>query len=141
MAQAKTGDTVKVHYTGSLDDGTEFDSSKGREPLEFILGEGRVIPGFELAVLGMDVGDSKTVRIPAKEAYGPYRDDLVIVVDRASLPDDMDPKKDDMLELRRGEQSFGARVTDTSPDNITLDANHALAGQDLTFEIELMEIA
>ena len=140
MAQAKTGDTVRVHYTGSLDDGTEFDSSKGRDPLEFTLGEGRVIPGFELAVLGMNEGDSKTVTIPSKEAYGPYRDDLVIVVDRKSLPDGMDPKKDEMLELRRGDQAFGARVIDTNPDNITLDANHNLAGKDLTFALELVKI-
>ena len=140
MAQAKTGDTVRVHYSGSLDDGTEFDSSREREPLEFTLGEGRVIPGFELAVVGMNEGESKTITIPSKEAYGPYRDDLVIVVDRKSLPDDLDPKKDEILELRQGDQSFGARVIDVAPDNITLDANHNLAGKDLTFVLELVEI-
>ena len=138
---ASDGDTVRVHYTGTLEDGTTFDTSVGREPLEFTLGEGKMIPGFEKAVYGLTVGKSKTVTIPAEEAYGPHRDDLVIVVEREQLPADLDPKVDQQLQMQQTDgRTAVVIVTDVSETTITVDANHPLAGKDLTFEIELVEI-
>ena len=138
---ASDGDTVRVHYTGTLEDGTTFDTSVGREPLEFTLGEGKMIPGFEKAVYGLTVGKSKTVTIPAEEAYGPHRDDLVIVVEREQLPADLDPKVDQQLQMQQTDgRTAVVIVTDVSETTITIDANHPLAGKDLTFEIELVEI-
>lgn len=140
MTQAKTGDTVKVHYTGKLEDGTPFDSSLDKDPLEFTLGEGRIIPGFEQAVLGMNPGDSKTVDIPADNAYGPYRDDWVMVVEREQIPAEIEPQVGQQLQVRQGEQEYVVQITDISDGEVTLDRNHPLAGEDLTFDIELMEI-
>ena len=140
MTQAKTGDTVKVHYTGKLEDGTPFDSSLDKDPLEFTLGEGRIIPGFEQAVLGMNPGDSKTVDIPANSAYGPYRDDWVMVVEREQIPAEINPQVGQQLQVRQGEQEYVVQITDVSGSEVTLDRNHPLAGEDLTFDIELMEI-
>lgn len=141
MAQAKQGDTVNVHYTGKLDNGTVFDSSVNREPLEFTIGEGRVIPGFEEAVVEMNPGDSKTVKIPANEAYGPRRDEMIVVVDRSQFPPDLNPEVGEQLEMRQADgQSFIVTVTDINDSNVTLDANHPLAGEDLTFDIQLMDI-
>ena len=138
---ASDGDTVRVHYTGTLEDGTTFDTSVGREPLEFTLGEGKMIPGFEKAVYGLKVGKSKTVTIPAEEAYGPHRDDLVIVVEREQLPADLDPKVDQQLQMQQTDgRTAVVIVIDVSETTITVDANHSLAGKDLTFEIELVEI-
>jgi len=140
-AMAGDGDTVRVHYTGTLDDGSTFDSSVGREPLEFTLGEGDMIPGFEKAVYGLKVGESKTVTIPAKEAYGPHRDDLVLIMEREQLPADLDPKVDQQLQMQQTDgRTVVVIVTDVSETTITVDANHHLAGKDLTFEIELVEI-
>jgi len=140
-AQAKNGDIVQVHYTGTLENGTVFDTSEGREPLEFTLGEGQMIPGFEQAVLGMKVGESKTVTIPADEAYGPYRDDMVQVVNREDLQPGLDPYVGQQLQ---GAQPGGGisvcTVTNVTDTTITVDFNHFLAGKDLTFEIELMSI-
>lgn len=138
MSQVKNGDTVKVHYTGTLADGTVFDSSLEREPLEFTLGEGQIIPGFEKTVLGMSAGESRTVTIPAEEAYGPYREEMVLEVPRTQLPADMQPQVGMQLQIGE-EQGEGmlvqiATVTDAQ---ITLDANHPLAGKDLTFNIQL----
>jgi peptidylprolyl isomerase len=142
MGQAKAGDTVKVHYTGKLDDGSVFDSSVDREPLEFTVGEGQVIPGFEDAVIGMNTGDSKTTHIPAGEAYGLHRPEMVIEVERGMFPAEMDPQVDQQVQLRQSNgQSFVATITDITEDNVTLDANHPLAGKDLTFDIQLVEIA
>lgn len=141
MEQAKSGDTVKVHYTGKLEDGTEFDSSRGKDPLEFTLGEGRIIPGFEQAVLGMNPGDSKTVNIPADQAYGAYRDDWVMVVEREQLPSNIEPQVGQQLQVRQGEQAYVVQITDVSESNVTLDRNHPLAGEALTFEIQLVEVA
>lgn len=142
MGQAKAGDTVKVHYTGKLDNGTVFDSSADREPLEFTVGEGQVIPGFENAVIGMNPGDTKTTHIPADEAYGPHRAEMVIEVERAMFPTDMDPQKEQQVQIRQANgQSFIATITEVTEENVTLDANHPLAGKDLTFDIELVEIA
>jgi len=138
---ASSGDTVRVHYTGTLEDGTTFDTSVGREPLEFTLGEGKMIPGFAKAVYGLKVGESKTVTIPVEEAYGPHRDDLVIIVEREQLPADLDPKVDQQLEMQQTDgRTAVVIVTDVSETTITVDANHPLAGKDLTFEIELVEI-
>jgi peptidylprolyl isomerase len=141
MAQAQNGDLVKVHYTGKLDDGTVFDSSKDREPLEFKLGDDQLIPGFENAVAGMNAGESKTVKIAANEAYGPHRREMVVVVDRTDFPDDIDPKVGQQLRMQGPDgQELGVRVTDASEKTVTLDGNHPLAGEDLTFDIQLVEI-
>ena len=141
MSNAKSGDTVKIHYTGTLDDGTQFDSSAGREPLEFEVGSGQVIPGFDKAVEGMAVGDNKSVRIEAEEAYGPRHDQLVQEVDRKLLPDDLDPKEGMALQSSGPDgQITQFMVTAVSDDTITVDANHPLAGQALSFDIELVAI-
>ena len=142
MSQAKSGDTVKIHYTGTLDDGTEFDSSAGREPLEFALGGGQVIPGFDSAVDGMAVGDSKTVTIPPGEAYGERHDHLVQEVPKTALPQDMKPEVGMQVQSQSPEgQIMNLIVTEVAAKSITVDGNHALAGQALTFAIELVEIA
>ena len=142
MSQAKSGDTVKIHYTGTLDDGTEFDSSAGREPLEFALGGGQVIPGFDSAVDGMAVGDSKTVTIPPGEAYGERHDHLVQEVPKTELPQDMKPEVGMQVQSQSPEgQIMNLIVTEVAAKSITVDGNHALAGQALTFAIELVEIA
>jgi FKBP-type peptidyl-prolyl cis-trans isomerase 2 len=142
MAQAKSGDNVKVHYTGKLDDGTVFDSSVDREPLEFTIGGGQLIQDFEQAVVGMNPGESKTVKIPSDNAYGPHRDEMLIVVNRSQFPENLEPKIEQQLQIRnQNGQSTVAKVVDISENNVTLDANHPLAGKDLTFEIQLTEIA
>ncbi len=139
--QAKEGDLVKVHYTGKLKDERVFDSSKNSEPLEVTLGSSQVIPGFEKAVVGMNVGDSKTVEIAAEEAYGPYREELVVEVDQERVPDDLTLEVGQQLVLRQAEgPPIRVTVTDMSEKTVTLDANHPLAGEDLTFEVRLMEI-
>ena len=141
MLKAESGDTVKVHYTGTLEDGTVFDTSVGREPLEFTLGQGQLIPGFEQAVIGMKIGDSKTVNIPADQAYGPYRDDLIQVIERDQLPEGLDPEVGQQLQMTQADgEVVRVMVSDVSEATITIDANHPLAGKDLTFEIELIEI-
>ena len=138
---AVIGDTVKVHYTGRLGNGTIFDSSVEREPLQFTLGQGQVIRGFEQAVLGMTVGESKTVVIPADEAYGPYRDELVIVEDRSNLPPGWEPEIGDQLPLTQPDgRVIWVTVIEITESTITIDANHHLAGKDLVFDIELVEI-
>jgi peptidylprolyl isomerase len=141
MSQAKAGDTVKIHYTGTLEDGSTFDSSEGREPLEFELGSGQVIPGFDKAVEGMAVGDSKEVTIPAEEAYGPRHDQMVQDVPMSALPPDLEPEVGMALSAR-GENGAEMRlvVTDVKEDSITVDGNHPLAGQPLNFAIELVQI-
>ncbi|MFC1963770.1 peptidylprolyl isomerase [Chloroflexota bacterium] len=138
---AEDGNTVKVDYTGTLDDGTVFDTSNGREPLEFTLGEGRVIPGFENAVRGMQVGESKAVTIPAGEAYGEHRAELIMEVERDRLPEGMDPQVEQQLQMRDASgQATIVIVTGVSENSITIDANHPLAGKDLTFELKLVAI-
>ena len=140
-AQAKNGDIVEVHYTGTLENGTVFDTSEGRDPLKFTLGAGQMIPGFEQAVLGMKIGELKTVTIPADEAYGPYDDDMVQVINREDLSPDLDPYVGQQLQgpLPGGGTGVGT-VTNVTDTTITVDFNHFLAGEDLTFEIELMSI-
>jgi peptidylprolyl isomerase len=139
--KAKEGDLVKVHYTGKLKDESVFDSSQNGEPLEVTLGSGQVIPSFEKAVIGMSVGDSKTFEIAAAEAYGSYRDELVVEIDKERIPEDLSVEVGQQLVLRQTEgPPIRVMVTDMSDQSVTLDANHPLAGEDLTFEVQLIEI-
>lgn len=141
MSEVKNGDTVKVHYTGKLKDGTVFDSSESRDPLEFTLGQGQLIPGFEKAVIGLTTGDKTTANIPVDEAYGERREDLEINVERSQLPEDIEPSVGMQLQLNQPNgQPVPVTVTDIGEENVTLDANHPLAGEDLIFDIELVEI-
>ncbi|HHX64547.1 MAG TPA: peptidylprolyl isomerase [Chloroflexi bacterium] len=141
MAQAKTGDKVRVHYTGRLNDGEIFDSSEDREPLEFTIGQQQVIPGFEEAVVGMNPGDATTVEIKSNQAYGPHRDELVMEVERDQIPPSIQPEVGQYLQIRQGNgQPMIVTVTAVSDNTLTLDANHPLAGQDLIFDIQLIEI-
>ncbi len=142
MTQAKTGDTVKVHYTGKLKDGTVFDTSQGRDPIEFKLGENQVIPGFEKAVEGMAVGQKTVASIPMDEAYGPRKDNLIVEVDAKSFPDDINPEVGQMLTMQQPDGSkVNVRVAELTDGRVKLDANHPLAGEDLTFEIEVVEVS
>ena len=137
--QAETGDTVKVHYTGTLIDGTVFDTSVGREPLEFTIGQGQLLSDFEQTVIGMKVGESKTVNIPAAQAYGLHRDDLVFIMERSQLPDNIEAGQ--QLQMMQADGSvIVVTVINVSETIATVDANHSLAGEDLIFEIELVEI-
>lgn len=139
--QAKTGDKVKVHYTGKLDDGTVFDSSTDRSPLEFKIGEGRIIPGFEKAVVGMQPGESKDETIPAEHAYGPRRDELMIQVDREEIPADINIEVGQHLQVTHPDgQEIPVMVQGVTETTVTLDANHPLAGKELTFDIQLIGI-
>lgn len=140
MAQAKQGDTVRVHYVGTLDDGQEFDSSRGLDPLTFILGTGSVIQGFDDAVTGMAVGDEKRVTIPAEEAYGARRDELTLSLPRAELPADLELEEGTQLRMEQGDQSIMVTVRELDDETVTLDANHPLAGEALTFDLRLVEI-
>ena len=142
MVQAKPGDTVKIHYTGRLDDGTVFDSSVNREPLEFTLSGGQVIPGFDEAVLGMSPGESKTQKIPMDQAYGPHRDEMVLEISRQQIPPELEPEVGQQLQVQQENgQTIPVFVTEVTESKVTLDANHPLAGEDLTFDIQLVEIA
>ncbi|MFQ6002736.1 MAG: peptidylprolyl isomerase [Candidatus Zixiibacteriota bacterium] len=141
MTKAKNGDTVKVHYTGKLEDGTVFDTSIERDPLQFTIGQGQIIPGFEQAVVGMEPGESKITKVPADKAYGPRRKEMVLVVDRNQFPVDLKPKVGQHLQSRQADgRTIRVTVTDVSESSVTLDANHPLAGKDLTFDIQLVEI-
>ena len=136
---AKVGDDVKVDYTGKLDDGTVFDSSKGRTPLEFTVGAGQMIAGFDAAIPGMSVGLTKTVKIPASEAYGAYRPEMVVKINKSELPPDV--KVGQELTMSNGNQVISVKVIAVSDTDATLDANHPLAGKDLTFDITLVAIS
>ncbi len=139
--QAREGDTVAVHYTGRLDDGSVFDSSADRDPLTFTLGEGQVIEGFEQAVEGMAPGETRTVSIAPSEGYGPYHEDLLIVVDRSQIPPGLSPEVGQQLALQQHDGAdIDVRVSEVTERSVTLDANHPLAGLNLTFEIELVAI-
>jgi peptidylprolyl isomerase len=141
MAQAKTGDTVKVHYTGKLDDGTVFDTSSDREPLQFTIGQGQLIPDFEQAVVGMNPGESKTIQIPSENAYGPHHQEMVMEIDRSEFPENLEPEVDQRLQVSQSDgRTFPVTVTGVSESKVTLDANHPLAGKDLTFDVQLTEI-
>lgn len=137
---AAVGDSVQVHYTGSLSDGTVFDSSEGREPLSFVIGDGTMISGFDAAVRGMEVGEIKTVTIPTAEAYGDYREDLVVILARDELEEDLEVGERVSLQNVTSGETIDFTVVEISDTEVTLDANHPLVGQDLTFEIELVTL-
>ncbi len=142
MSQAKNGNTVKIHYTGTLDDGTQFDSSTGNDPLEFELGSGSVIPGFEKAVEGMAVGDTKSVRIEPDDAYGQRHDQLVQEVPRSTLPENLTPEVGMALQSSSPDGQVNVfTVIAVTDDTFTVDGNHPLAGQALLFDIELVAIS
>lgn len=141
MAQVENGNTVQVHYKGTLTDGTVFDSSEGRDPLEFKMGEGQIIPGFEKAVMGMEVGGKTDVSIKPEDAYGEKRDDLIIPVPKADFPDDIRAEKG--LKIQMGDNQGNtmiAEIIDITDESIVLDANHMLAGETLNFAIEVVDI-
>ena len=155
MTQAKSGDTVRIHYTGKLADGEVFDSSKGQEPLEFVLGSGQVIEGFDSGVMGMIVGESKTITIPCDKAYGPRNEELVFQAPRAEMPEGFEPAVGEQLLMQthggdhdheHGEDCdhdhgpMPVTIAAVDGEFVTLDANHMLAGHDLTFELELVAI-
>jgi peptidylprolyl isomerase len=138
---AGNGDKIKVHYTGKLDDGTVFDSSRDGDPLEFVIGEGKLIKDFEKAVLGMTVGKSTTIRIAAADAYGEYRDDLLFEVPKESIPPEVELGVGLTLCMQHNDGSIlTVVITAVTDKTITLDANDRLAGKDLTFDIEMVEI-
>ena len=142
MSEVKKGDKVKVHYTGKLQDGSVFDSSIDREPLEFEVGAGMMIAGFDAAVNGMKIGDKKVAEIPANEAYGEVNKDMIVEVKRTQLPPDLEPQVGQQLGMQQPNgQSVPVVVTEVKEESIVIDANHPLAGKDLIFEIELMEIS
>lgn len=141
MQVAKKGDKVKVHYTGKLTDGTIFDSSEGREPLEFEVGAGMMIKGFDAAVDGMGVGAKVTAEIPAAEAYGEAREDMIIDIPKTNLPPDLNPQVGQQLAMSQPNgQQVPVKVKEVKEDVVVIDANHDLAGKDLVFDIELVEI-
>lgn len=142
MATANAGDTVKVHYTGTLDDGTQFDSSQGREPLEVTLGAGHVIQGFDEALTGMSVGENKTVTIPAGKAYGARREEMVQRLPRSAIPAEIDLAPGLGLSAQGPDgQNLSFVVVSCDDQWVTLDGNHPLAGRELTFALELVSIA
>ncbi|MBT3394162.1 MAG: peptidylprolyl isomerase [Waddliaceae bacterium] len=141
MTTVKNGDTVKVHYTGTLEDGTVFDTSRDLDPLEFTIGSDQVILGFNDAVIGKKVGDANIITIPSEEAYGPYRDDMVIEVPKTNFPEDITPVIGQNIQLQDEDGNIAvAAIEGLTDETVTLNANHPLAGKDLTFDIELMEI-
>ena len=141
MSQVTKTDTVRVHYTGTTDDGVVFDSSREREPLEFTMGQGQLIPGFENAVEGLKVGESTKVRIPSEEAYGEVREDMVVDINRSQIPPDITPEIGMVLQMQQPNGApLNVTIREVSEESVKLDANHPLAGQALTFDIELMEI-
>jgi len=141
MKKAKENDKVKVHYTGSLEDGEVFDSSKGKDPLEFTLGQGQVIKGFDDGVMGMEVNEKKTIQIPAEQAYGTTNEELIQEVPKSQLSDGLDPKVGMNLITKTSEgKEIPLVITEVKNETIVVDANHPLAGKDLTFEVTLVEI-
>ncbi len=141
MSLVKDGDTVKIQYTGKLEDGTVFDSSDGRDPLELKVGAGQVIPGFEKGVMGMEVGGTKTITIPADDAYGQRRDDLTISVKKTEFPENISPEVGQQLQLKQPDGNMvNVVITDIQEEQVTLDANHPLAGKTLIFDVEVVEV-
>ena len=141
MQQVKNGDTVKVHYHGKLTDGSTFDSSEGRDPLEFTVGSGQVIKGFDDAMVNMEVGEKKTVQIPVDHAYGERNEDMIMEYPKTEFPADMTPEVG--MELHMSDNAgnvFPVVIAEVKDESVLLDANHPLAGEDLTFEIELVSI-
>ena len=141
MKEAKKGDTVKVHYQGKSKDGELFDKSDEKNPFKFTIGEGRVIPGFEEAVLGMSPGESKKIEVPPNKAYGPYRADLVIKVNKDSLSNELELEKGRQFKINSGpKEGMVLTLTDMDEESVTFDGNHPLAGKDLVFDIEMVDV-
>ncbi|MBF0463694.1 MAG: peptidylprolyl isomerase [Nitrospirae bacterium] len=141
MAQVKMGDKVRVHYKGYLNDGSVFDSSLEREPMEFTMGEGMLIAGFENGVLGMNEGDAKTVKISPEDGYGPYRDDMVLVVEKSQVPPNINPYPGMVLQVRSNDgSSVNVTIAEIAETSVTLDGNHPLAGKELNFDITLVQV-
>ena len=141
MARAKLGDTVKVHYAVKLEDGTIVGSTTNQEPLQFTIGDGQIIPGFDQAVVGMNPGESRTVQIPADQAFGPHLEEMVVRVERKNFPADWKPRVGEQVQFKQEDgEILSLMVTDTSEANVTLDGNHPLAGKDLTFDIQFLGI-
>ncbi|NUH67188.1 peptidylprolyl isomerase [Sulfitobacter sp. S0837] len=142
MAEVKSGDTVQIHYTGTLQDGTTFDSSEGRDPLEFVVGSGQIIPGLDSALPGMTEGDKKVVQVASEEAYGPVNPEMRQAVPREGIPADIPLDPGTQLQMQTPEgQALPVTVVEVDETTVTLDANHPLAGKDLQFDIELVKIA
>jgi peptidylprolyl isomerase len=141
MTDARAGDTVRIHYTGTLTDGSTFDTSEGRDPLEFTVGSGEIIPGLDRAIEGMTVGETRTVTVPAADAYGDHNPDGVQAVPRDQVPDHIPLDPGTQLQVQTGDgRTLPVTVTEVTPEVVVLDANHPLAGKDLIFEVELVEI-
>ncbi len=141
MTQAKNGDMVRIHYVGRLSDGTEFDSSHEREPLQFTLGAGEILPGLDREIEGMEVGTKTTVKIPAAEAYGEHNPAQVQTIPRSRIPDGMDLSQGQRLQAKTFDgREISLTVVDVSDQEVMVDGNHPLAGRDLEFDIELVEI-
>jgi peptidylprolyl isomerase len=142
MAQAKMNDTVIVHYTGSFTDGVVFDSSIDREPFEFTIGQGMVIPGFENGIIGMHEGDSKKINIPAEDAYGPHREDLLTTIERSQIPASIDLQIGMVLQMRSPDGgTANVTIQDINQESVILDLNHPMAGKELIFEVNLVKVA
>lgn len=142
MTHAAAGNTVRIHYTGTLEDGSVFDSSEGRDPLEFTVGSGQIIPGLDRAIDGMAAGEQKTVTIPATEAYGEYQADAKQSVPREQIPADIPLDPGTMLNMQTPDgRQVPVQVAEVTEEAVTLDANHPLAGKDLTFAVELVSVA
>ena len=142
MQKVKKGDTIKVHYHGKLQDGTTFDSSNGREPLEFEVGSGMVIKGFDDGVTDMAIGEKKTIVIPFAEAYGPINEEMIVEFPKNQFPAEIIPEVGIQLQMSNGQgHTIPVTIIEVKEDTVILDANHALAGKDLTFDLELVEIA
>lgn len=141
MSQVKNGDTVKVHYTGKLNDGEVFDSSEGRDPLEFVVGSGNIIQGFDTAVVGMTTGDRKTIQVTPDQGYGERDEKLVAEIERSHVPDTVDLQVGAAMQVKHANgQVMNVTIADLTDEHVTLDANHPLAGKTLTFDIEVVEI-
>jgi FKBP-type peptidyl-prolyl cis-trans isomerase 2 len=141
MAQAKSGDKVQVQYVGKLNDGSKFDETSQEKPLEFTIGDGQIIEGFEEAIVGMEEGEEKSVTIPVDKAYGERRPDLVLKVEKERLPENLDPQVGEQLQIPQNEGNpVVVTVTEVTDNDITIDANHPLAGQDLTFDLKLVGV-
>lgn len=136
----KMGDTVFVHYTGTLDDGTEFDSSQGGDPLEFVMGGGMILPGFETAVEGKSIGDKVSVSLEPEDAYGEHNDEMMVVVPRSEVPEHIKPEEGMMLQLTLEDGDIDVLVSRVTDDEVELDGNHPLAGKRLNFDIEVINV-
>jgi peptidylprolyl isomerase len=137
----RNGQIAKVHYKGTLDNGSVFDSTEGKEPLTFEVGTRQVVPGFEDAVREMQVGETRTVRVGCREAFGEPQEEMVVSIPKKGFPKNIDPQEGMVLQMQTQEGTLPAEIVDVSDDVVTLDANHPLVGEDLTFEVTLLEVA